>query len=126
MHRIARALPLAVVLVLAACGRASSPEQLVDDRLTAMQEFGTTLAKVTDKTTAERQRCKVTKLVKKMSKLREEFTRLSDEDKQTCAALSQDIAAELQAAQETMRSEMLRIDPNEEVQRVLGPWLAKL
>ncbi len=119
-------LALVFVLVLAACGKESSPEQLVNGRLTTMQDFGEVLAKVTDKTSAERQRCKVTKIGKKMNKLRQEFGRLSAEDQQTCTALSKKIESELDVALGTMRSKLLRIKPNAEVQRALGPWLARL
>jgi hypothetical protein len=119
-------LALVFALALAACSEGHTPEQLVEERLLAMQDFGKVLAKVNDKTTAERHRCEVTKLVKKMNKLRAEFMRLPVEEQRTIEALSKEIAPELQVAQGTMRSEMLRIKPNTEIQRVLGSWLARL
>jgi len=127
MHpRTLTSLALISILALAGCSSGNSPEQLVTEQLTLMQEFGEALTKVTDEASAEQHKDAVEKIVRKMNALRREHRWLSEQERKACLAVGKELGPELQAAQGKMKSELARIQPSADIQRVLGPSLEML
>lgn len=116
---------LALVLLCPACG-GSEHEALAKESVSLMQDFGDTLAKVTDKSSAEKQKSKLESIVADLHDVKVRMEAKGEPSAEKQAEMEEKMKAEMGPAMQTMMREMMRIGQNEEVMAVLGPVFDKL
>jgi thiamine biosynthesis lipoprotein ApbE len=119
-------LALVSILALAGCTTERSPEQLVTQQVSVMQELGEVLSRVTDRASAEQHKSAVERIVKQMNSLRRELQGLSEAETKALMELGAELSPARRAAQDKLQSELKRIEPSTDIQKVLGPWLDML
>ncbi len=116
---------VALVLLCPACG-GSEHEALARESVSLMKDFGDTLAKVTDKSSAEKQKGKLESIVADMHDVKVRMESKGEPSAEEESALEEKMKAEMAPVMQTMMQEMMRIGQNEEVMAVLGPVFDKL
>jgi hypothetical protein len=125
-HRTLTTLTLVSILALAGCNGEKSPEQLLKQQVSHMEELSAALAKATDKASAEKQKPAVEAAIAKMKASQKEMEALPADKQKEGEALADKLGSELQAAMSKMAAEGTRISQNAELDGVLGPVLDKL
>lgn len=114
------------LLGLSACTGGDSHEALAKEQIALMTDLGETLAKVTDKASAEKHSGELNKLAEKMAGLEKRMNELGAPSEEAGQALEKKLAEEMGKAMATMTSEMTRLAGNAEVQAVLAPIFEKI
>ena len=122
----ALSLVLASLLGLSACVGGETHESLAKESIAVMTDIGKTLAKVTDKASAEKQSGELKKLADKMDSLQKRMEELGPPSEEAGQALEKKLEEDMGAAMATMTSEMMRLAGNAEVQAVLEPIFEKI
>ena len=115
---------LALVLGLASCG--DKHEALAKESIGLMQEFGDTLAKVTDKASAESHSAELEGLVTDMKDIQVRMEKMEEPSEEKEAELRKKLDAEMAPAVQKMTQEMMRVSQNPEIMLVLGPIFQKM
>jgi hypothetical protein len=127
---MARTLSLAFafvsLLALSACGGGDPHEKLMKETAGVMTEFGATLAKVTDKASAQKQVPQLEKLSQKMNDIQTRMEKLGDPSEEVAASLEKKMETEMSTAMATMMKETTRLSANPEVMAILEPALSKM
>lgn len=116
---------LVALLGFASCG-GNDHEALAKESITLMQDLGDTLAKVTDKSSAEKQVDRLETIVSKMKSVHSRMERMDAPSEEDEAAMSKALEADMGSAMQKMTQEMARIAQNPEIMQVVGPVLEKL
>jgi hypothetical protein len=99
---------LAGLLGLAGCG-GDSHEALATETVDVMQEFGDTLAKITDRASAEEHKAELEEHVADMNDLKARMDKMGDPSPEKGAELEKKFEKEMGPAMQKMMSEMMRI-----------------
>ena len=116
---------LAAVLGLAACG-GDSHEAVAKESIEKMQEFGDTLAKITDKPSAEAHKAELETLVADMKDIQARMEKMEDPSPEKEAELQAQFEKQMQPAVEKMSREMMRLAQLPDVMPVIQPVLEKM
>lgn len=118
-------LTLVAVLGLTACG-GDSHEALAKESVSIMQDFGDTLAKITDKASAEKHVGELEELVVDMQAVKARMEKQGDPSAEEEAELPAELEQEMGSAIQKMSQEMMRIGSNPEIMQIVQPVLEQL
>ena len=125
-----RALPvslaLAGVLLLGSCGSDQSPAALAEANITAMEDLGATLAKITDKASAEKNTAALERLATRIKDLKERMEKAGAPSDADSEKLMKQHGPALGTAMNKLTQEMMRIGMDPELQAIVGPALEKI
>ncbi len=127
---MARLLPLmltlAAVLGFAACGGGGTHEALAKESISTLREFGDTLAKVTDKASAEAHVKDLDKLGAKIKDLHDSMQKLGTPLDKALEVMTENLEVEMNAVMAKVNKELGRIAMNPELKSVIGPVLERM
>ena len=118
-------LSLVLALNLSACGEPTH-EDVARDAIETMSDFGDCLAKITDKSSAQKHVKELEALaaeVKAKGEVMEKMPAPSEEDEK---AMQKKLESEMEAAMQKMVRESTRIAQDPEIMAVIGPVLEKM
>jgi hypothetical protein len=116
---------LVTLLGLTACG-GDSHEALADESVSLMQDLGNTLAKITDKASAEAHVGELKTIVSKMSEVQARLEAMGEPSGEAEAELAEKYESRMGAAMQAMGQQMMRISANPEIMQVVDPVLQKI
>lgn len=119
-------LTLLLPLALAGCGGGSSPDALAKQQVTLMESFADTLAKVTDKASAEKHKGALESVIKDIQALQAKVAALPKDKQEPSAEQKKALEPKMEAAMNKFAQEVGRIMMNLEVAEVLGPIMEKV
>lgn len=119
-------LPSLLVLGLAACGGGDTAESLANDSIDAMSDLTATLAKVTDKASAEKHKGDVEAAVERMNALKAKAEALPKDQQEPTKEQMAKLEPKMTALMQSMMTEMARLASNPEAQAVLMPVIEKM
>lgn len=126
-HQLSRLLlPTLLVLGLTACAGKDTAESLANESIDAMTELTATLAKVTDKASAEKYKGDLEASVEKLNELDSKAKALPKDQQEPTAEQMAKLEPKMDTLMQSMMTEMARLAPNEEVMSVLMPVIEKM
>ncbi len=117
------ALAFMIVFALGSCGPNNSPEALAKANIALMKDFAATLAKVTDKASAEKQTAALEQIGKRAKDLQARMAKAGEPSDAAAEKLLKEIGPAMETSMQQLSQELIRISSNPELQAVLGPTL---
>lgn len=122
----ALSLTLATVLGLAACGGGNTHEALAKESVAVMEDFGDSLAKITDKASAEKHVSELERLVSRMNDIQARMEKLGEPSEATSTEMEKMMKDSMGPAMQKMTQHMMRIGNDPEIMSVVGPVIEKI
>jgi hypothetical protein len=119
-------LTLPLLFSLGSCGSDDSPEGLARQNTALLKDFGTTLSKITDASSAKQYTPTLEKLSERAKDLQARMSKAGEPDEEASKKLITELGPEMGASMQKITQEMIRIGSDPELQAILGPTLDKM
>lgn len=127
MTRFLKLLVIGVAFLgVSACGGGDSHEDLAKESISTLMEFGNTLAKVTDKASAEQHVAELDRLGARIKDLQARMRKLGTQLDSEAAEAVMNLQPEMEEAMAKVNRELGRIAMNPELKSVIGPVLERM